>query len=358
MQVLNFKETASLLTVMGKSLTVMVRGEAGIGKSSLGAYLKETEFPNHNLIMFDASVRSEGDVGLPWLVEINGKQVTTYAPSELFGLHLDGPSIVVIDELTKAGPGMINQLLPVLLERRFNVNKLHPDTILFCTGNLTSELLGDVLPAHALNRVMDITMRKPRLVDEQGYPGEWLKDYAIPRGAPVSAIGFCLEYPQIFADYSESSSNNPYIHKPGNVTGQFVTPRSFSNLIFELLPRRDRLSSNVFFAAMVGLVGIACAESFNTYLKVEMDLPTTVQVLEDPVECRLPNKPVERLMMTYRLAQGVSAQNIDKIAAYVKRFGGETRALFTYLVSTDKPALNGHLARLKLLQDLTALRTA
>ncbi len=355
---LNFKETASLIATVGASLTVMVRGEAGIGKSSLASYLKEMEFPNHNLIMFDASVRSEGDVALPWLVEVNGKQVTTYAPTELFGLHLEGPSIIVIDELTKAGPGVINTLLPLLLERRFNTQKLHEDTILFCTGNLSSELLGDVLPAHALNRIMDITMRKPTLVDDQGMPGEWLKDYAIPRGAPVSAIGFCLEYPQIFQDYSDASANNPYIHKPGNVSGQFVTPRSFSNLLFELLPKRHRLSPNVFYAGMVGLVGQACADSFNVYLKVESDLPSTADVLNDPNECRLPNKPVERLMMTYRLAQSVSVTNIDKVAAYIKRFGGETRALFTYLVSNDKPALNGHLARLKLLQDLTALRTA
>ena len=355
---MNFKETASLLAAVGKEITVMVRGEAGIGKSSLTQYLKETYFPGHHTIMFDASVRSEGDVALPWLAEINGKQVTTYAATELFGLHLEGPSIICLDEFTKASPGVINSLLPVLLERRFNTQKLHPDTILFATGNLSSELLGDVLPAHALNRMMDITMRKPRLVREDGTPDEWLNDYAIPRGAPVSLIGFCLEYPQIFQDYSDSVRNNPYIHKPGNVTGQFVTPRSLTHLAFNLLPKRDKLAHNVFYQGMCGLVGQACADSFSVYLKLEADLPPTREVLASPKECRLPVKPVERLMMTYRLAQTVQAESLPKVVEYVKRFDGEMRVLFTNIVSSNSPALIPALVRMKMTADMQDLMTA
>lgn len=354
---LNFNQTVDLVDAVGKEISVFVRGETGIGKSSVGYALKERH-PNHHLIMFDCTVRSEGDVALPWMVEINGQRVTTYAPTELFGLHLDGPSIVCFDEITKGTPGMRNSVLPVLLERRVGVQNLHPDTIVFATGNLDTELLGDQMEAHAKNRMMDITMRKPRLVGADGRPDEWLRDYAIPRGAPVSAIGFCMEYPQIFQDYSEEVRNNPYIHKPGEVAGQFVTPRSFTKLLFNLLPKRNMLPEQVFYEGMVGLVGKACADSFNVYLKVEADLPQTVEVLDSPTTCRLPKKPVERLMMTYRLAQTTQAANIAKMTEYVKRLEGEMRALYCHLVSTNSCYLLPHLHRAGMMHDLQALRTA
>lgn len=358
MTTLNFKETAELIAAVGNKLTVLVRGEPGIGKSSLGQYIRDKYYPSYNLIMFDAAVRSEGDVALPWLMEVNGKQVTTYAPTELFGLHLEGPSILLIDELTKGTPSTINALLPAMLERRFNSIPFHPDTIVMCTGNLSTDLVGDSLLAHALNRVMDITMRKPLLVNEEGRPSEWLQDYAIPMGAPVAAIGFCVEYPQIFADYHEGTRNNPYIYRPGNVTSQFVTPRSFSKLIFEHLPQRNNMSQNSFYAGMVGLVGKACADSFMLYLQLESDLPTTMEVLDDPMNCRLPATPVSQLMMCYRLAQSVRKPTVDKVVVYVRRLTGELRALFTHIVTTQQAALLPDMLRLRMLADNQDVRTA
>ena len=355
---LNFKQTADLISSVARDITVLVRGGPGIGKSSLGQYIKEQHFPDHNLIMFDAAVRSEGDVALPWLVEINGHRVTTYAPTELLGLHLPGPSILILDELTKGTASTINALLPAILERRFNGTPFHPETLVIATGNLTEDLVGDDLPAHALNRMMDITMRKPKLSDENGLPTEWLSDYAIPKGAPASVIGFCLEYPQIFAEYSDNTKNNPYIYRPGEVTGQFVTPRSFSQLIFKMLPRRSSMSSEAFRAGMVGLVGEACATSFDTFLKIEQDLPPTSEVLADPMNCRLPARPIESLMMTYRLAQTVDRKTLDRVVPYVKRMKGEVRALFTHIVTTQQASLILPMMKLGMLKDNAELRTA
>jgi len=357
---LSFKECAELIYAVGESQTVMVEGPMGTGKSALGKYIIEKYLPDHNLIIFDCSVRSEGDVALPWLVEINGQKITTYAPTELLGLHLDKPSLIILDELPKAPPLLLNQMLPLFLERRFNNMPLKAGTFICATGNLASELLGDSLPDHVLNRLMIVEMRKHMVVDDQGRPDEWLRDFAIPAGMHPAATAFVIEFPQIFAEHSEATKNNPYIHHPGQVAGQFVTFRSFFNMAMNHVPKRTQMSENAFFAGMVGMVGKACATDFLTFLRTDLDMPRTEDIVADPTNCRLPHNKVEELIMVYRLAQQVSAKTISQIVTYVKRMDGEQRALFTYLV-TNTPgtiSLLPQMYRLGMINDNADLRTA
>lgn len=361
---LAFKEVAELIAAVGKEITVLVRGPMGSAKSSLVYYLRDNYYPEHDVMIFDCAMRSEGDVALPWLVEINGVKTTVYAASELFGLHTGRPILLVADEIGKASLAIINSLLPAILERRFGMIPFHKDSILFCTTNLSEELVGDNIPPHGHNRMMDVEMRKPRVVEttEVGRrPIEWLADYAIPRGLCAPAIAFCMEKPEIFQDYDPvNARTNPYIYKPGAVHGQFVTPRSATKLFFEHLPKRDKMSNNAFYAGMVGLVGPAMAKDFEAFLATDAELPTTEEILADPANARLPNKAVECLMLVYRLGMSVSKASIDRIAVYVWRLNGENRALFTHIVTTGTKTISlmPDMYRLGFMEDNKALRTA
>lgn len=358
---LNFNQTVELCYRMAKEVAVLVLGETGIGKSSIAKAMMERylDGQKYNLIIFDCSARTEADVGLPWLATINGKPVTVYAPSELFGLHLDGPSIVLLDELTKAPKSLFDMLLPVLLERRVSMQYAHPDSFFIATGNLAEEGLGDNIQAHQLDRMMQVTMRKPRLVDENDQPIEWLADYAIPRKLPASAIAFCQRKPEIFADYTPGI-NNPYINKPGVIEGKFCTPRSFTRLCFNVLPKRQFLDAATFYAACVGMVGEATTEAFFVFLNTEDKLPPLDVVRHDPLNSDLPNAGIEELMMTYKLAYTTTRTVLPADAAYIRRMGGECLPIFNHIVtsSRDTAHLIPDCSRLGLTRDSQAIHTA
>jgi len=358
---LNYQEVVSLIGAVGASTTVLVQGEKGIGKSSTIHSIQAEHFPDHHKIVVDCTTLSEGDLGLPWKVTINDKDVTSIVPTEMLGLHLEQPSVICLDELTKcSSQSVMNSLLPIITERRFGTHKLHPETVVYGTGNLVTELLHDTLPEHVLNRIMLVQQRKPKLVDEQGNPTEWLADYAIPRGIAPSMLVFCREFPQIFADYTPETQNNPYICKPGKMQDQFVTPRSFTNFCFNLLPKRKYITDKVFYEAMVGLVGKAAATQINVFLKTEADLPATATIVADPAGTPLPKSPVQQLMLIYRLAYGAGPQLIDATIHYVKRFNGEMQALFTHIV-TSTPGLLCLMPKVRtagMIRDAASLRQA
>jgi hypothetical protein len=120
------------------------------------------------------------------------------------------------------------------------------------------------------------------------------------------------------------------------------------------------MSSNAFYAGMEGLVGTAMAKSFEAFLVIEADMPTTAEILNDPYNTRLPKTNVEQLMMVYRLGMNVGKQTVDRVAAYVKRMNGENRALFTHLVtnSASSVGLVQDMYRLGFIEDNKDLRTA
>jgi len=332
---LSFKQVKQVIKIIGKESTVMVRGEMGIGKSSLGTALwEEMGKDKYTLVTFDCAVRSEGDIALPFCSEINGVKVTSYAPTELLGVHLGKPLIINFDELSKAPDSVINMVLPTILERRVNATPLPEGSIVFCTGNLASELVGDRIPPHAYNRMCVLEMRKPRLTDDFGGAGEWLKDFAIPAGMDPIAIAFALERPHIFAEYSKETETNPYIYKPGKLTDQFVTPRSYFKAAKSVIEKRNEYTDrHTFVCALAGFIGHAAAYDILGFIDTDSELPRTEQIVTAPSETEVPENPIGRLILTYRLAQQSTPKNIDAISTYIKRIGGETVATFVHIVT-------------------------
>lgn len=334
---LSFKQTLRTIKTAGTKTSVMVRGAMGIGKSSLGKALAADLGSEYALVTFDCAVRSEGDLALPWVSEVKvGDQVhrvTSFAPTELLGLHLGKKLIINFDELSKAPDSVINMVLPVILERRVNATPLPEGSIVFCTGNLASELVGDRIPAHAYNRMMVVQMRKPLLTDSFGNPGEWFADYADAAGVHPVAKAFALEYPQIFAEYSRETEGNPYIHKPGKVMDQFVTPRSFADVACHIMHKQDEFGDKfVFHAALEGLIGKAAATDLITFIDTDADLPRTADIVQDPINTRLPDNQIGKLVITYRLAASADANNLRSLCTYMERISGEQLAMFAHIL--------------------------
>ena len=148
----------------GNKRTVLVQGDMGNAKTSILNVLAK-ELPTHTACYFDCTTKDLGDIMIPKMADVDGKNYVTYATNEELGVHLNKPIILMIDEFGKANPAVKNALLRVIQERMIGSYTLHPDSIVFATTNKGSEGVGDMLPPHARNRMTVIQVRKTDHMD-------------------------------------------------------------------------------------------------------------------------------------------------------------------------------------------------
>jgi len=126
---MNLDNAVQAIAWLGSDITHMLRGDMGNGKSSTLPMVGEIR-PTHIQCYVDCSNLDLGDVMLPDISEMRqtvseeiqsavDKAVTTeirkyvtYAPNEAFGIHLNVPVIIMLDELGKA-----NQSVQLALTR-------------------------------------------------------------------------------------------------------------------------------------------------------------------------------------------------------------------------------------------------
>jgi MoxR-like ATPase len=165
MATLNFGKTVSLkqaakLVGTVKNNRFMLQGEPGIGKSSLMGALAAM-YPDYHLAYIDVPNMDLGDICMP--VIDHETKTTKYYPNARFGMHTGKPVIIMLDEFSKGSPPVVNMLHPLLESHnpRLGDIPLHPESIVFMTGNLNTDGVGDNTKAHTLSRQTRIVVRKP-----------------------------------------------------------------------------------------------------------------------------------------------------------------------------------------------------
>ena len=107
---LNHKQVVSLIKAIGASRTVLVEGEAGIGKTAmLYEFRNDPAFAGYHIIdPIDCTQLSDGSVWMPDIDRENG--ISRELPNERFGVSkssqkgINGskPIIICLDEIAKA----------------------------------------------------------------------------------------------------------------------------------------------------------------------------------------------------------------------------------------------------------------
>lgn len=178
MAVINFGQSVSLhefahgIGTVGGDVTIIGQGEPGIGKSSMLKVLQQ-KYPDYEIAYIDCTLLDLGDFALPYTEEIHCQmrsdgevtresfKVTKFAPNARFKFHSGKPVIIMLDEIGKAMKAVKNVLLTLMLEHRIGDNYAPKGSIVFGTTNLLTDGVGDMLEAHARNRVALVTVRKP-----------------------------------------------------------------------------------------------------------------------------------------------------------------------------------------------------
>ena len=90
---INFGSSVSLsefahgIGTVGKDVTIIGRGEPGIGKSSMLKVLQQT-YPDYEVAYIDCTLLDLGDFALPYTETMGDMRVTKFAPNARFKMHM------------------------------------------------------------------------------------------------------------------------------------------------------------------------------------------------------------------------------------------------------------------------------
>lgn len=314
MQTVNFQQAVKLIISVGRTNTVMVRGEPGCAKSSIGAVVARAL--DMKFVYIDAPVTDIPEIGMPTVV--NGRTFTAlheqWSP--------DVPCVYMIDELSKAtGPAKLT-FTRFLLERNIAGYQVHPNSIIMGTGNLSTDAVGDTMQGHTNNRITNVQIRKPTTE-------EWV-DWGINNSINPLVLAWVDQFPESMETYTDKSSiDNKYIFNPKTRTQAFVSPRSLE-LVSKIIDKRDELGDELTRIAMCGTVGASAGMDMSAWFSLSDKLPRREAVLKTPELALLPTNVAAQLMMVFSLIAAVDDKvlNFDSIFTYVLRMPIELQAVF------------------------------
>jgi hypothetical protein len=305
----------------------LLRGEPGIGKSSLTATLREM-LPRHHVAYMDVPNMDLGDIAMP--VVDKDTKTTRYYPNARFQFHTNEPVIVNLDEFTKGAQPVMNMLHPLLEAHnpRLGDVAVHPESIIFLTGNLVTDGVGDNLKAHTLNRIIPLTIQKPSF-------DEW-SEWAMNNGIAPEILAFGRQVPHIFASYTDGNQKeNPYIYNPLKPTQAYVSPRSLERAS-NIIKVRDQLDADSVIAALSGAIGESAARDMQAYLEFSDQLPTWESTIKDPHNALVPKSAGAAAIVVFGAIQKVDKTTIEPFMTYLERFSEEWQAAFAINIAKSK----------------------
>jgi len=320
----NFAETVDIILNSGQN-SVHLTGEPGIGKTAIQDVLVERT--GYRKVYIDGPNTDVGQAGMP--IPNHATRTLDFYPADHYGLHLDAPQVIMIDEWTKTDDYVRNTLHPLLHERRLGTFKLHPSTIVFTTGNMDGDGVGDYAKAHTRNRQTWLTYMKPPAP-------EWLT-WAINNGISGEVQAWVTEYPHCLASYMDGGQKeNPYIFNPSDASQTaFVSPRSLAKAS-HWVDVRDRMTENSLIATLDGTIGMAASRDLQAYISLADQLPTAVAIEKNPDTALVPSSPAAQCILAFKAVALCTRETFAVWLRYVKRMPKEAQAVFINMALESK----------------------
>lgn len=319
-QNVSLKEFAHAVSTVGQQVTIIGQGQPGIGKSAMLKFIQQNN-PTYETAYIDCTLLDLGDFALPYTEVAGSMKVTKFAPNARFKMHNDKPVIIMLDEIGKAMKAVKNVLLTLMLEHRIGDHYLPEGSIVFGTTNLLSDGVGDMLEAHARNRVCLTTVRKPDA-------DEWI-EWAIGNDIAPEIIAWVKQFPHALASYTDASQrDNPYIFNPTRAgMGAVVTPRSLEKAS-HVAKQRDKLGDSLTISLLTGTIGESAARDMQAFFTVVDKLPSWDAILNSPNTAKMPDDAVARCILVFSAITRVEKDSLAKWMTYLQRMDKEWQALF------------------------------
>jgi len=303
---------ASTLIRTNPETRFLLQGEPGIGKSSmleaiandLGYDYAYIDVPNMDL----------GDIAMP--VIDHDTKTTRYYPNARFKLH-EGKNMLH-PMFEKANPRLGDIPLPSNGDQQ---------TIVFLTGNMSTDGVGDSLKAHSANRLVPLTIAKP---DAEA----WL-NWAIPKGIEPEVCAWVNRFPHVLASYLDGHGDNPYIFNPKRPQKAFVSPRSLETAS-NIVRTRKFNDPDAVIAALTGAIGESGARDMQAYIEFADQLPTWEATIKDPKHTKIPTSPGACAIVVFGAISRIDKDTIAPFMQYLERFDAEWQAVFAINIAKSK----------------------
>lgn len=247
MEIRTFVKVVSSLP---SDISVLARGPHGIGKSQIYKQISE----NLGLPLIDRrlSQMTEGDIiGLPELAD----GVTRFCPVDWVLQACREPVVLLLDEINRATPEVMQCAFQLVLDRELNGNVLHPETRVYCAVNASADYQVNEMDPALLDRFW-VTDLDP---DKQ----DWIEWATNVGDIDPVIIEFINQNPAHLRHTGQT--------EPGKV---YPTPRSYERLdkslkFAEISPSNSAGTSTPdgFYACCLGFVGIEAAIALQDFVK-------------------------------------------------------------------------------------------
>jgi hypothetical protein len=270
-----------------------------------------------------------GDIAMP--VIDHETKTTRYYPNARFGIHTGKPMVIMLDEFTKGAEPVKNMLHPMLEKANPRLGDIPLDpniTIVFLTGNLSTDGVGDNLKAHSRNRLVPVTISKP---DAE----QWI-EWAIGKGIEPEVIAWVNRFPHVLASYTDGGqADNPYIFNPRKTMTAFVTPRSLETASNIVRTRKEN-DTDAVIAALTGAIGESGARDMQAYIEFSDQLPTWEATIRDPKHTKIPTSPGACAIVVFGAIARIDKQSITPFMEYLERFDAEWQAVFAINIAKNR----------------------
>lgn len=331
MKFISLNDATNLISNTGSDVTYALLGEPGIGKTAMLGQLSETL--NMRAVYVDVPSTDIADIGVP--MPDHETKTTQLYPNAHWGFHLDEPLLVCLDEFSKGNKVLQTTLHPLLNKvgghRRIGAIKLHPDSVVFITGNLTSDGVNDNLAAHTINRLDLLYIRKPN-------NDEWF-EWAVDRGLEPMLTSWAKVNPRLFASYIDGQlEDNDYVYNPTNAAQRgkpYVSPRSLaeSNSVVAAYAT-GKITYTQCDAALQGKLGVSAARDLMAHIDLGQQIPSPHDIRANAAYATVPQSAAAQIMCVLNALKWV-AGDADKIVADVR---ADLDAWFTYFTRMPKEA--------------------
>lgn len=320
-------QEAADLIVSNPETRFLLRGEPGIGKSSLlKAITEKSGLPG---VYVDVPNLDLGDVCMP--IPNHETRTMQYYPNARFGLHTGKPVVICLDEFSKGMDPVKNMLHPLLeiSSARLGDVPVPKGTIIFLTGNLDSDGVGDSILAHTQMRIVELEISKPTAP-------EWLP-WANANGIHPTIRAWVERTPFALASYRDGDqAGNPYIFFPNKVQGACVTLRTLE-MASNIVKNRGGYGANALMAALTGAVGSAAAHSIASFIRHFDALPKWADIMDDPTAAKMPDDSGAIAVMVFTMIDRITTSDeLTKCIQYMKRTEEEWQSILCLSLARDE----------------------
>lgn len=329
-------DQAARLIAFTPDVRFFLVGEPGIGKSSiLSKVIQLLDNPDKPTVgaYIDCSTLDLGDTAMP--VINRDLRVTEYYPNARFKLHEKGVRrAIMLDELTKAMGPVHNMLIPTLESSNPRLGDLFLNTgedgdIVFATGNLGSDGVGDNMKSHVKNRLVRLHVRKPT-------QEEWLY-WAVDNDIDPIMLAFVNSRADLFDSYTDYSNpediKNHHIFNPYVQQDAFFTPRS-AETASRILQRRDVYPDRQSLeAALQGAIGKPTATDLMAFVQYQDELPAWDSIISNPTTADVPEKSGAQSVVIYNAISKVTDETASALMLYLRRFAPEWQCVFAVTIA-------------------------